>query len=205
MEIKDRVFIDMDGVLVDFIGGVEKLWGIEIKSHLKSSEYDITPTMNKILGRELTLEEFWKPIQGNLDFWVNLDPLPWYKDVIASVQNRLDPDWYILSSPHDCVDSYKGKLIWIRNNLGADFDLSKVILTSRKELLANHRSILIDDCPANCNSFMNYPNQGLAFLFPAPNNGLAEFSKDPVIDLDIKLMNLQYLKLLLAKKISSLS
>jgi len=192
--LKETVFIDMDGVLVDFIGGMEKVFGIPIKEHLDPKVYDITPTMEKLLNRKISSEEFWGPINDNLDFWKNLEPLPWYKEVILLVEKHFGDNWFILTSPHNCVKSYEGKLIWLRKHIDPKFDFGRAIMTPHKHLLASNASILIDDSPPNCYKFMLPPARGLSFMFPAPNNSLHFISKHPIPHMDTVFANFTYLR-----------
>ena len=171
-------YIDMDDVLVDFTGGFLELLGWTPQRYLKSVKREVWP-LYETTGQ--TADEFWAMIRsGGERFWETLLPTEHCYQVITLVQQYFD-EWYLLTTPgigHDgfrCLDSYTGKLKWIRNQFGIKFD--NYVLTPHKHLVA-HNSLLIDDNPENVTSFRR--NGGAAIVFPLIRNLYADKANQPV-------------------------
>lgn len=111
-------------------------------------------------------QEFWGPIhrQGET-FWSTLGPLPWFDALVKHIKETTD-DWHIVSSPSPCETSYLGKIRWLRDRLGIQFD--KFHLTFDKHLFANNRTVLIDDREENLAKFGK--SGGYVILFPSRGN-----------------------------------
>ena len=83
---KPIVYVDMDGVLADFFGGVEKLYGVE---HWKQLVSDKTKDLK---------QEVISRIQGT-DFFKTLPKFPTADELIATVKQFTGGTFSILSSP----------------------------------------------------------------------------------------------------------
>lgn len=160
VEIK-HIFLDMDGVMADFVGGVIDLLKLD---HFKAlnewprGEY----SMETALG--ITTDRLWNLINRNgSEWWAHLDPFEWNKHLLSMViECRAAPS--ILTSPGDCAYAYTGKRLWAEKHLSG-FPLH---LTSQKHLLAKPSSLLIDDSDRNCEQFRE--DGGHAIVFPQPWN-----------------------------------
>lgn len=122
MKIK-KLFVDMDGVLVDFNGGYEKLCGI------------------KLVGYNNDFPGFWDPInKGGVSFWMNLDWMPDGK-ILWNYIGKYKPS--LLSAPSKSNTSKVGKQLWVLKNLPS----VKLILAARQDKRKHARKgyILIDD------------------------------------------------------------
>lgn len=129
---KYTIFVDLDGVLVDFDKGYKELTGYNT-SHAKLQDK----------------EEFWKLLNNSLeqknitekDYWSNLE---WMKDgkQLWNYISRYNP--YILTAPSRNPESQEGKKEWVENNIGY---VKKVIFSSsyKKQLYSKPNNILIDD------------------------------------------------------------
>ena len=121
---KYKIYCDMDGVLVDFEEGYERLTGKNIKgNHVKGDA------------------NFWQPItDAGVKFWAGLKWMYDGKELWSYIK-KYNPE--ILSAPSREESSKIGKYVWIKNNIPG----SKLILRSaeRKQEFATLDSILIDD------------------------------------------------------------
>ena len=166
-------FVDIDEVLVDFIGAAMSLHGIKL-SQVHHMWPETTWSASEALG--WSNNKFWKPInEAGAEFWENLVDKPWINDILFMISGRFSES-YLVSAPSLCPTSYTGKVKWIRNRFGSGFD--KFILTPHKELLAAPDRILIDDNPHNVQNFRD--NGGQAVLFPFWGNENRKHLDNPV-------------------------
>jgi cytidyltransferase-like protein len=119
-----KIYCDLDGVIVDFEEGYERLTGKSIKgNHVKGDS------------------DFWQPItDAGANFWINLD---WMSDgeKLWKYIKKYTPT--ILSAPSREKSSRVGKEIWVRTNIpGTELILK---YASEKQELAEPNAILIDD------------------------------------------------------------
>lgn len=167
-----RIFLDMDGVLADFKGGVEICFETDLSKYMS---YDLhTP-----LG--LTLSEFWGRISDlGPVFWEQLPYLDHAMKVYKLCITYADT-WF-LTSPSQDRKAYEGKVLWLHRVLGLSlpYAVDRILVTKHKSLLANPNSMLIDDLEHNVLNFVEAG--GLGFLFPAPWNDKANL--DPMIQLE---------------------
>ena len=132
-----KIYLDMDGVLADFFGGLAKFYGVE---HWKMVKED------KIYG-----------LKGS-NFFHTLDAFDTSQDLIDFVKHNAsknDMQWGINSSPlrGDMMNSSYWKRRWLEDH-GWIPDIDNLIFTGRKEQYAINKfdgspNILIDDKPTN--------------------------------------------------------
>ena len=155
MKEEPIVYVDMDGVLADFFGGVEKLYGVE---HWKEL------TSNKDEG--VLKQEVINRITGT-DFFATLPEFPTADQLIAMVKKFTGGTFSILTSPlrGDHENSTKYKKIWITQHIA---NPEQVIVTGRKEAYAKDKAsgtpnILIDDRPTNIERWQNAGGYGILY------------------------------------------
>jgi 5'(3')-deoxyribonucleotidase len=152
----------MDGVFVDFDKGAALVHGKDpAVVREKRSQWSIAP----VLGCK-DLNEFWAPIHANEhEFWLNLEPFPWFRKLIDWVDKRAET-WRIVTSPSRMPASYSGKAAWLKKHFGEHFE--DFHITGNKADFANDDTVLIDDRPQNNATFV--AAGGHAILFPAHGN-----------------------------------
>ena len=131
---KNEIFIDMDGVLVDFFDAWAKLMGKKNFRDIK----DIDKGLQAIRDKD--------------DFWLKLRPTPNAGKLLALVR-KLKGSYTILSSPlADDPRSEPHKRMWVEKNL-KQFPPKAVIITGNKAKYAQQSdgtpNILIDDFGQN--------------------------------------------------------
>lgn len=159
------IFLDMDEVLVDFVGGACRLFGIDYRKIENRSEWDIVPYLSRELqklgGEGLTDNGFWDRIdEAGEDFWLGLEELPWFGDVLELCGQSVDRV-IIVTTPSVHVSSYAGKVKWLQRRFGRDF--REFRLFWNKELLAKSDRLLIDDNPDNCLEFKRAGGESVVF------------------------------------------
>lgn len=169
-----RLLLDMDEVLVDFIQGACEAHGVTRK-YLETRRPFGAWSIQGPLG--LNEDQFWVPINAmGAKFWEDLNSLPWADELLAVAEKLFPSEWYLCSAPSKCIHSYTGKVTWIKNKLGTDFD--RFFISPHKELLAGPGKILLDDRESNVRAFRE--NRGLGVVFPSKGNSFYYSANDPM-------------------------
>ena len=172
------IFLDMDGVLADFITAALKLhFGKAWRKVMDAWPKGVYETY-KHMG--LTVETFWDKINAaGTEFWANLPLFEWTEDLIEVC--RSFGSICLLSAPSQHVSCVHGKLQWIQRVLGKKF--RDFVLTPRqhKQLLAAPGRYLVEDSEQNAAEFMEAGGSG-TIIIPQPWNSRPETAV-PVADL----------------------
>ena len=149
-----KIYCDMDGVIVDFEEGYERLTGKNIKgNHVKGNG------------------DFWQPISdAGVNFWINLD---WMSDgeQLWKYIKKYSPS--ILSAPSREKSSRVGKEIWVRTNIpGTELILK---YASEKQELAEPNAILIDDREDNIKQWKSAG--GIGILHTSADNTIKQLQE----------------------------
>lgn len=145
-----KIYIDMDGVLVDFENGIK----------------DIIPTFGK-LTKSLDSNEMWKAVEKKKNFWETLEPLSNAKSLITSLKEKFNnAEFYILTGvPSDekklskeleekvkknnpgfmASASKMGKIKWIKTYFPEFGDKIIFVRRSQKQKYSQEGCLLIDD------------------------------------------------------------
>lgn len=184
------LLVDMDEVLCDFVGGACQLFGTtkeELHKIQVPGIWDIVAPLSLCRGclhpKMITTHRFWGSIteQGE-DFWVNLEPLPWANTLVTFIGDLIysgllaHENWHVITAPSKCPTSYSGKVKWLKNFFGKEFD--RFCITPHKEIFAKSSAILIDDREENIVKFEK--SGGIGVLFPSRGNRLYEFHDNPI-------------------------
>jgi hypothetical protein len=161
----EAVYLDMDGVLADFVTGSILALGrdpAEVLPKVTPGDYD---GIYSALG--MAENEFWEKIDAlagghapGAGLWGDLAPYPW-RDAVLAACRKVAPTW-ILTSPSRSPGSSFGKVSWLQAWLGPKF--RDYILTPRKWHVARPGTLLIDDSDRNVKKWRKHG--GMAILFP---------------------------------------
>ena len=149
-----EIYLDMDGVLVDFFNEWAKLVGVKNWRDIKN------------------VEKSFELIKQQKNWWANLPTLPSAKAILAKIQ-EVKGQYKILSSPlAQDPDSIPGKKQWIKKNLSG-FGPADVILTHNKSKYAKKAdgtpNVLIDDFGKNIKGWESAGGIGIKHENNAPN------------------------------------
>jgi len=165
-DAKPIVYLDMDGVLADFFGGVEFLYGVE---HWKQLTNDKTKDLKKEVIDRIT----------GTDFFAVLPKFPTADSLIDMVKKFTGGNFSINTSPlrGDHENSAKYKKLWIQNNIETP---DSIVVTGRKETYARDKAsgtpnILIDDRPVNIQKWQAAGGYGI--LYQANRDSLTKVQK----------------------------
>ena len=153
-DVKPIVYLDMDGVLADFFGGVEFLYGVD---HWKELTNDKTKDLKKQVIDRIT----------GTDFFAVLPKFDTADALIDMVKKFTGGKFSINTSPlrGDHENSAKYKKVWISNNIDQP---DEIIVTGRKESYAKDKgtgtpNILIDDRPVNIQKWQAAGGYGILY------------------------------------------
>jgi len=154
------VYLDMDGVLADFFGGLAKRNNEDHWKHIPDKDASI------------------RDIQGT-DFFYTLEPFARAKNLVAFVKTTSDGDWGICSSPlrGDRDNSAFWKRIWL-DRYGFMPEIENLIFTGQKEQYAVNKidgtpNILVDDKPDNIRRWID--KGGIGIKYQANEDDLEEY------------------------------
>jgi len=163
---KRTIYLDMDGVLVNFTLSAMKLYvdNQAVIAHMMET-WPNGKRVHDIVG--VHKDMFWRKVnEKGVMFWSSMIQYPWCSQLVTLAQRFARV--VILSSPARGGESAMGKIQWIEKNLN---ELSReFILTPKKHKcrLAKPGDVLIDDTAETCSSWTNHG--GDAILFPRPWN-----------------------------------
>lgn len=164
----ETVFLDMDGVLVDFISGAHEVHGRKyIHDEYPRGCWNICDHWG------ITDDAFWAGVDGKFDFWESLQPYPWLHEVLSLARHAGPVK--LLTSPSKSPLCYYGKRAWCDRHIPKDIEL---IICKSKHLMATPQRLLIDDGDHNVKPWVD--KGGKAVLFPQPWNDAYDLRHDPV-------------------------
>lgn len=175
----DAIYLDMDGVLVDLVGGVFRLYGAQHTAHPRQVKtWDgISKAIAAALEIDLTEAELWERVAAEGEsFWANLDWLPWGQDVYEQC-NAVAP--IVLMSTPNAPLCAAGKITWIRKHI-PKLHQKRYALSPCKHHMAHPGALLIDDGQHNVDAFRAHG--GTALLFPAPWNSAGFWPDAAVVE-----------------------
>jgi hypothetical protein len=172
--MKMTYLFDLDELFADFTGGALALHGLT-RDQMEAGRTPGHWNFIETLGMSPT--EFWKPITASGEtFWSSLCPLPWFSDLLHFALDIAGNDWYIITTPSMDPGSYSGKVKWMKEMFGSNFN--RFLLTPHKHLLAQPGFTLIDDREETCQKFKRHG--GSAVTFPSMGNSQHVFADQPV-------------------------
>lgn len=163
-----KIFVDLDGVIVDFVRGALQLHNTFVPMR------DVRWNFADQLG--IPQRDFWAPM--GYDFWAGL---PWTKEgprILQRLNVVAGDNYAFLTSPCQTAGCTDGKREWIKREFG-DFGnamLGRLIVGSCKHMMAHPGALLIDDYDVNVDTFRKHG--GNAVLVPRPWNSRAEECND---------------------------
>ena len=157
-----KIFLDMDGVLADFNGGVRKLCGIEPIKQPATPEEDA---------------RLWKAVRKVPHFYDKLEPLPGSVEMFRKIREAFGDRCSILTGiprPDNRVRfARKDKIAWVRRILSDDVAVHVVYRVDKPKYCSGKECILIDDFSKNLREWEAAGGTGL--LFTGPEAVLAYF------------------------------
>lgn len=153
-----KCFLDLDGVLVDVVGGILKRYNIDFDmSQWPVGEYIV----HRAVGRGLTATDLWE--SPGYNFWAEMDWMPDGREILAQMNLLFGPEnIFFLSAPTTEPECLSGKMAWLQKHI--PYQAERAIFTKQKQLLAHKDRILVDDYDANIKAYTEAG--GPTVLFP---------------------------------------
>jgi 5'(3')-deoxyribonucleotidase len=155
------IFVDLDGVMVDWLGGIRELAGKpdsiydSIRQNHSSLNYK---TVNEIYGGRPVLDDLQK--QCTHEWWLNLRQFEYANFLITRLSSEFPVAF--LTSPGKSTTSASAKLEWQKTNYPA----IPILIGKYKYLAASESKVLIDDDKWQLDNFeehggfsVQWPNQ----------------------------------------------
>ncbi|NIT60565.1 MAG: hypothetical protein GWN00_31495 [Aliifodinibius sp.] len=173
--MKKQIFLDMDGVIVDWDAMVRETFGVD----WYPTEWNIP--YKEVFG--MSRDRFWKAIDYGF-WWANI---PWTNDG-REIYNVVKPWKPCILTVAKTFGAMNGKRGWVERELPDVYEAGKCFIINgpSKHLVAHPNAVLIDDCDHFCTEWENHG--GKAILYPRPWNENRNI-KEP----------LEYLKRMLAE------
>jgi len=165
MKKYNTIYLDQDGVLASFTKSVIKqlndVTGDNITIHqaIEKSNWDL----ENLWG--MSQKEWWNAIDQNPNFWLEIEPFPWAKQLYKNLKKHAD-EVIILTSPSQSEHCIPHKIKWLQKHLS--ISKNNIIPAKKKYLMAKKGTLLIDDAPHNVSKFIH--NGGHAILVPSDWN-----------------------------------
>lgn len=169
-----EIYLDMDGVCVDFMGAAIAAQGYDAAAKLAQwrEQHPGSLFPEPLMGKDAT-EFFTHKNLAASEFWSGLTPYPWFEHLYSELA-RLGHVVF-LTAPTGQPGCVSGKHEWLIEKFGHDY--SDFIFTRHKDRLAHSGAYLVDDMPFNIAPFERRGGNGI--LFPQIWNELHAI-EDPV-------------------------
>lgn len=155
----EYIFLDMDGVLCDFMASAFRVHSREFnRDDYPIGVWEIADHW------QMPVDDFWAAIHADADFWTTIPVYPWVEELIA-LSRAHAKQVKILTSPAKHANCFAGKRQWWEKFIPRDIEL---IICKSKHLLAGPTRLLIDDGDHNVVPWTTAG--GPAILFPQPWN-----------------------------------
>ena len=163
-----KVYLDIDGVLADFVSGVHKAFNI-------SYSYTDYPYTKGLWDWFAEADLTWDKVDSvcDVEFWAGLE---WIFDgqsiyhMVRRYTRRSGNSLNLLTTPMKNINSTVGKLTWIQEHLGENHRKQALITGADKKIFAGPDTLLIDDQDKNVEEFV--AAGGMGILVPRPWNEL---------------------------------
>ena len=143
------IWIDLDGVLVDFNKAACQTLGIAYPQQTVLHRDWLNDQFP-----DLSLTKLFDRLHENPRFWQDMPPTDLCSHMVAFLDEYVS-DWGIMTSAWRHPACYAGKYEWVSKNLGRKAVGRMVIVSGTKERLTSPTAHLTDDTRANVDKWIN--------------------------------------------------
>lgn len=160
LNLNYRTFVDIDGVLADFVGGALAAHGVPAELQRDINCWHLWQQLGMTQG------DFWGPLDNSY-FWETLNPLADAAAILSLAEAFAGAkSCCLLSAPRPCPGSLAGKFAWVRSHLPHYLD--RYLFGPTKAFAAQAGALLIDDSDEQVKAWRDAG--GWAILLPRPWN-----------------------------------
>jgi 5'(3')-deoxyribonucleotidase len=155
-----EIYLDMDGVCVDFMGATIDAHGFDSGTMLNKWQQEHPGSLfpESLFG--MPAETFFTHERlGEAEFWRDLAAYPWFESMFDALSRQ--GHVVFLTAPTDQPGCVAGKHQWLKDTFGSGF--TDFIFTRHKDRLAHGNAILVDDLYRNIESFSHRDGHGVLF------------------------------------------
>jgi hypothetical protein len=157
----ERIFLDLDGVVRDWVRGINEYYHIDVKEEeITKWNYLTEFVMDKL---KISEYEFWE--NQNELFWTGLKFTSEAPELLSYLESIRIPV-FLFSAP--TLNNAGWSQNWIKNNLPQYFNTKQYLIGPVKWVCANPNSLLIDDAEKNIIPWTKAG--GIGLLWPKPWN-----------------------------------
>ncbi len=163
----DTVFVDLDGVLVDFVdsarraliakGVIEPISHEDMMAKWPRGNFEFHDVFNVPEGK------VWGALDRlGEDFWAEMEPTADFRELwsMLSIPFRSDNGHIVVcTSPSKDPGSAAGKIRWMERHISKGF--RAFIVTPVKHMLARPGAVLVDDSDEKVNKFREHGGQAI--------------------------------------------
>lgn len=161
------VFLDMDGVVVDWYNGFEQLFKDDLSEDEKRTLRAYFRKHQFVEDCPIRPREFWEEWKNRSNinngfWWITLKPLPWAKQLYEELYDCgfVEEVAFLTSPGKDYTLCWEQKREWLKHYIGTD----NIVITPYKYHCAKPSAILIDDTQKHIDQFAEHG--GHAFRWP---------------------------------------
>jgi 5'(3')-deoxyribonucleotidase len=155
-----KVYLDLDGVLVNFFKGVCDEFG-QPYNYFNLIEYSFWESWG------ITRDQVNS--RCDITFWSDLEWMHDGIEILEAVLKRFPLDVHLLTTPMPNFGSWTGKARWVNEHIPV-FNKRLIITQEPKSLFAGPGTLLVDDKDENITEFVKAGGMGI--LVPRPWNEL---------------------------------
>ena len=153
----ERIYFDMDGVLVDFNGGVMDMFQIDAGNQEDPGREELDDRMFAAIAAMPHFYLKLKPIEGTLDILKEL--IPRYGSRVEILTGVPKPFRKVYTAAED-------KTEWVREYVSKDIVVNAVLRREKMQFARGPGSILIDDMKMNIREWTEAGGTGIIFTGP---------------------------------------
>lgn len=167
--------IDMDGVLVDLITGMNKSVRHGRKLIVPMGTYDFNEIFGCDVVKKMTL--------ASANWWANLPRTSFASDLVELVLDRFEVSSIRILTKYISPSCAAGKIVWMKYNYPKIAE-QIVLVADDKSFACRGDDILIDDHDGNIDTWRACG--GIGILVPAPWNKLGNADPMPAIETQMR-------------------
>lgn len=158
-----KIYIDLDGVLADFVRGIKELCGIE--------------AVNQVHKKEGDDDLMWEAVKKVEHFYDKLELMPGASELFKLLSSKYDVE--ILSgipkARRGIYTAGEDKISWVHRLLSKDIKVNIVYRNEKKNFVTGPDCILIDDLAKNIREWNEAGGTGI--LFSSPDKVIEELER----------------------------